>query len=915
MQDDNHKPEIHTGGGAYIAGNVYTQGGSFTGRDGGGGAGIPPLDLDSPEMLAARERYLEALRRDYNLVETHAFTAFAEDREIGNPRQLPLLGKGGVYTPLLFDVPMPRGELSLEAGGKKAREQAEILERESRPQSLPEILKTFPGHLAIVGDAGSGKTTLLHVLISALAARDPTQIAPDLANVLPNPRPLPVFLPLRFFEKACCEPNGKGYAHCVPDLLRFTDDWFAQWHKCDLPAGFLATALCTGRAWLLLDALDEVVDPAHRETVRYVIWELAGQLQGTRLIVTARLTAYHNTPLGDRFTVATVRDLNEEQRTQMVHALYRGLALPDGERHAKELEQRFRTSESLQALARTPVMVWTAAVIHALRGELTEGRAALYDAYVEILLKQSFKRQRFDVTTVDTLAEGEGWPLADRRYYLTYAAFKVHRMLESQPERKGGTRMLIGEDELVDAILAPIFRENLGLPLRQARDQARAFLALMVERSGLLYESEQGYTIGDHLTMQEFLAACYLSENYRDDDPEGYLPFIREAVGRSWWREVLLLTAGHLAEKPGQHAPKFLKLLAAQGSTPPEQLAALALSGQGLLQLHAKVRRPAWYAGTAQELSDQLYARLYAAPTEVPIPTRQEAGLVLGRLYGLPGEGELSDPRFSGPLGLPAFVRIPAGTFWMGEDDSPEKDERPRHKVTLEAYEIARYPTTNAMFARFIAGGGYQAPQWWEEAIAAGDWKEGKVKDYLGNEWYSLPRYWNDTRWNNSAQPVVGVNWYEAVAYCRWLTATLNDNATYRLPTEAEWERAARGSKETRCPWGSTWEEGRCNSKETNLGVTSPVGLFPQGAAEGGIEDMAGNVWEWCWDWYDNGYYARSGDALNPTGPAQGDYRVLRGGSWYEEGQKACRCGSRGWLVPGLEYYNRGFRCIRTLSS
>ena len=193
--------------------------------------------------------------------------------------------------------------------------------------------------------------------------------------------------------------------------------------------------------------------------------------------------------------------------------------------------------------------------------------------------------------------------------------------------------------------------------------------------------------------------------------------------------------------------------------------------------------------------------------------------------------------------------------------------------------------------------------------------RSGKVKDYLENEWYSLPRYWNDTRWNNPAQPVVGVNWYEAVAYCRWLIATLHDGMIYRLPTEAEWERAARGSHGYRYPWGNTWEEGYCNGKETNLAVTSPVGLFPQGAAEGGIEDLAGNVWEWCRDWYGSGYYAQSGDARNPTGPTKGDSRVLRGGSWYNEGENMCRCGYRRGGYPWDWDYNWGFRCVRTLSS
>jgi formylglycine-generating enzyme required for sulfatase activity len=737
---------------------------------------------------------------------------------------------------------------------------------------------------------------------------------------------------LRLFEYACAggyAPNA--YNHCVADLLRFVDDWFARWcPTADLPPGFLAAHICAGRAWLLLDALDEVAHPRHREAVRNAIHDLADQLQDTRLIVTARVAAYRDTRLDDRFAIVTVKDLDEDQRTRMVHAIYRGLALDDPDRYAADLDARFRSSESLRDLTRTPVMVWTAAVIHALRGRLPEGRAALYDAYVDILLKKSFERARDDAASLEGLVGGQDFSLQDRRHYLTYTAFQVHRLLEAHPERHPGHEedrvILIGEDELVDDVLAPYFQDKMYLSdLREARQSAQHFVALMVECSGLLYETTQGYTIGDHLTMQEFLAGCYLGDDYRLDDAEGYVAFLGEKVGRSWWREVFLLAAGYLAEKRFK-APKFLEEIARQGESPEERLAALALAGQGLLQLRAHVQRPTWYAGLAQKFANRLYHTLYGEPVAAPVAARHEAGLVLGRLYGYPGEGELVDPRFAGPLGLPAFVPVRQGWFWMGsskeevqqwiEETGKErwKDELPRHRVYLDGYEVARTPVTNATFAHFVAAGGYGDERWWGKAIEDGYWKNGQVKDWL-DRWYNRPRYWNDGRLDNPAQPVVGVNWYEAVAYCRWLTATLDDGHTYRLPTEAEWERAARGTQNTRYPWGDDWREDHCNSEEAGLGVTSPVGIFPQGAAEGGIQDVAGNVWEWCRDWYGEDYYAHSGNERNPVGPDQGDFRVLRGGSWYNAGASLCRCGFRDWYYPGSRDNDGGFRCVRILSS
>jgi len=895
---------------------------------GGDGAAPPPLDLDSPAAAEARTRYLAALRERYGVIETHAFTALAEDERVGQPLRLPLLGEGGVYVPLTFDVRAEQDALPLQHG-KRARKTAAAemeAERAGQPRSLADVLR-LPGHLAFIGDAGCGKTTVLHVLVTMLTAEHPAACDAGLAAALPQPRPLPVLLPLRFFEHACADPR-QDCDRCAADLLRFVDLWFAKWcPEGDLPEGFLAAHVRAGRAWFLLDALDEVADASNREAIRNVIEGLAHSLNGTRLIVTARVAAYRATSLNQDFTVATVRDLDSAQRERLAHAIYRGLALPDAVSRADDLARRLESNPALQALARTPVMIWTVAVIHALRGELPEGRAALYDAYVDILLKKSFERTRYDTAALDALTDGLGWTVFDRRHYLTYMAFKAHEMLESQTERRDEAA-LVGEDELVDEILKPYFRENLGLAVGDARRRAQDFVALMVDRSGLLTETPGGFRLGDHLTMQEFLAGFYLAENYADEDPEGYAAFFREKARQTWWREVVLLAAGYLGQKPGFQGQKFLRRLVDAGSKHGWELEALALAARALAQLRVGRKRPDWYASLAQDFANRLYALLYAGVAEgavATVATRQEAALARGLLTGYPDEEGVPDPRFVvGPLGLPRFAKIPAGAFWMGSTEAEvarwvklqgsdnAKDEAPRHRVTLDAYEMAVFPITNALFAHFIAAGGYANPDLWEEALAAGDWKDGKVKDWLGGQWYELPRYWHDSRVNNPAQPVVGVNWYEAAAYCRWLTATLADGCTYRLPTEAEWERAARGPGGWDYPWGNDWREGACNSKEAGLGATSPVGLFRSGASAEGIEDLAGNVWEWCADGY--GPYSER-EQRNPTGADGGTTRVIRGGSWYNDGPPVCRCGCRGGGDPGYGGISWGFRCVRTSSS
>jgi formylglycine-generating enzyme required for sulfatase activity len=194
-------------------------------------------------------------------------------------------------------------------------------------------------------------------------------------------------------------------------------------------------------------------------------------------------------------------------------------------------------------------------------------------------------------------------------------------------------------------------------------------------------------------------------------------------------------------------------------------------------------------------------------------------------------------------------VAIPAGEFRMGSEDG-DADEKPVHTVTLRSFRIYKTEVTNAQYASFLAATGHREPLFWEEK-----------------------------RFNQPKQPVVGVDWHDAVSYCRWANA--------RLPTEAEWEYAARGTDGRDYPWPDRGggRRGRPTEKHAvfdlpfSSGKPEEVGSKPEGASPFGVLDMAGNVWEWCADWYSRTYYAES-ERSNPTGPGQGSQRVLRGGSW-----------------------------------
>jgi formylglycine-generating enzyme required for sulfatase activity len=228
--------------------------------------------------------------------------------------------------------------------------------------------------------------------------------------------------------------------------------------------------------------------------------------------------------------------------------------------------------------------------------------------------------------------------------------------------------------------------------------------------------------------------------------------------------------------------------------------------------------------------------------------------------------------------------------------------------IPTERYWISKYPITNAQFAKFIDAGGYRERKWWTEA----GWEareEGWHYD-SDNEWKPSgkpsiePLYWGDSNWNGAEQPVVGVSWYEAVAFCLWLSEITG--AQIMLPTEDHWQYAAQGDDGRDYPWGKDWDCKRCNNsvKPCNSSVTTPVRHYEgKGDSPYGVVDMAGNVWEWCLTDYDNRANNINIDATD---------RVLRGGSLDYNHTDDFRCDSRfGYSPQSGGYINVGFRISR----
>ncbi|HEU4321724.1 MAG TPA: SUMF1/EgtB/PvdO family nonheme iron enzyme [Roseiflexaceae bacterium] len=781
------------------------------------------------------------------------------------------------------------GDLPLPAIRERARLDRALLEQ--NPPDLPCTLWIMRPKLAIeaiadtkrlvlLGEPGAGKSTVLRYLALLLAQRlrgstDPLLGWPE------HDLPIPILCPLGQVAAALPVQGGnpdKALDQVLSDLL----EGEVPLYKGLRP--HLQAALRGAGVLFLFDGLDELPADAPagglspRAAVAEAIGRLARKTRG-RIVVTSRVLPYHapgdwQLPADEGWQTRTLAPLAFGQVRTFVQSWYAALAEGEidpeldhkhAQTRAEALIGELEASPALRPLIASPLLLTMLAVLHSNTDEVPRDRAKLYEECVLLLLERwepvRTPGQRRP-GLLERLGNLPGLDLDLLREAIHGLAFQAH----DRPPGDDGRGVIDG---------ATFHWRMLDLFQRVRSPNALSAITtleqLLQEDAGLLQvRADRVYTF-PHLTFQEYLAACHLADQ----------PDMAELVEQRWcgadaerWREVLRLLVGRLRQR-GKVQDKLIGWLLRLLTPSLPRPTALRRRDTVLATLIYGELGETALANSALDIARLITAPLREALLDllaahdpaISTADRVRASFLLGALGDSRApvtiaqwQDEVRKLQAGDSSGY--FCRVEAGTYWIGSaDDDPEArdEEKPRHPVTFEqSFWIGRFPITNAQWQAWVEAGGQQS------------------------------YYADDANFNRSNQPVVGITWEMAVAFCTWLSGELG--VAVRLPHEAEWEAAARGQEGRRYPWGEVWTEDRAatgDDRETRgWGLSVPVGCYPAGVAGCGALDMAGNVWEWTAD-----VWQSYSGAKKPF--REENWRVLRGGSYGNE-RTFVRCGARG---------------------
>ena len=789
--------------------------------------------------------------------------------------------------------------------------------RLERPVLLPEALSGRK-QLVLLGGPGSGKSSFLRHLAVALA-----DDAAELPASWNAGRLLPLYASLGAF--AAWAQGQRKAALDGPGLWRYLLATAQEYGLKGLDAA-IERAFRQGGLLLLLDGLDEVAEPQLRAGVARAVAALAEA--GGHVAVTCRARSFEGAvaaPFAAWGAPETLAPFSLGQMHHFVRAWYthsadrNAIEHDDATRRAAELCERLANVPDLRALGQTPLLLTIMTLLHFHEGKLPEDRADLYEDLVQLFLIRWTTQRREAGAPPGLLEQLKQEPRLSglKEYHLrhTLEALAYHAHQQS-PSNDG--RGLLDRDR-VRGDFQRLF-EEFDLGPGPVGEKTALVLTHLEHESGLLLP-EGGELYGlPHLSYEEYLGGCYLGRqaNFRT------LAYGHWQADPSRWREVIFLALGRMVRGEGREAAAaWLEFLLA------------ALHGERVRDA-SELQRAAFFAHECLDQMGGKVALIGASTVALPkLWTALSSGLA-GVVEGaaLPAAdrvraggwlGTLGDPRVpvtrdewriaGDPVGHPTsplavyWRLLLGGSFGIGltgeEIKRLPKDEQGHFSDTLnepsvvvDSFALARFPVTNAQYAAFVDAGGYDpdAP-WWRAEPAGQAW--------LRNNRRRQPDH-GDAEPN---YPAVEISWFEAMAFCRWLTHHLNDGYVYQLPSEAEWEYAARGLQRRMYAWGDAVPDGERASYNRAYNGTSAVGCFTLGATPEGVLDLAGNVYEWTRSEY-RAYPYDPGDGREAGDNPAKKHFTLRGGSWLAR-PIHLRAASRTPVSPGAPGDDVGLRLAR----
>ncbi|MBV7339771.1 SUMF1/EgtB/PvdO family nonheme iron enzyme [Chloroflexi bacterium TSY] len=922
--------------------------------------------LVETDEAVARTRYLTRLLRACNVLHLAA---------LGGEEDEATLTLEDVYISLntTTRVPVELDNRATETSISKI-DVTSLLKRSD--QAKERILGALEGaaqrdRLLLLGDPGSGKSTFVRRLaaLHANAFLNQDVGPPDgweqplLPLVITLHELLPSLTQLNLMDSTFADTSEafvSAFSHCWQTQL---EQWRAQPFS-----PIVEDALESGTVLLIFDGLDEVPE-ARRSLIRDLVHAILMEYPKLRqIIVTCRIRSYESDLL-PRFKILRLARFSDEKIRDFIEGWYRTQAQL-GQIKSIEVEEKIADlqdaalSQDLRELAENPMLLTTMTLIHQKEVGLPKERVRLYNLAVQVLLHRWQRRRSIPLSDeLETLLKDE----RKLRLLLENIAYDAHQR-QAQARRAPGINPEASNEQqtLSRGYLLTLLerREHLGNP-----GLAGEFLDYVDQRAGLLVgqggrmleedkqtsnqtqsaEKPASYAF-PHRTFQEYLAGCHMIRGRRR---ERTTEFRNRAQEQQFWAVAAQMGAEELYYV-NKDQEAVLDLAYDLGSTSEPAIESswrLYLWSAKIAKLVGKetVEQDTEYDGDSYMA--RLRPRLVTLLEQNALPPleRVEAGQMLAHL---------GDPRIELLQSIQmAFCWVPAGTFTIGakkEEPPGILSERPAFDFELPyPYALGRYPVTNAQFDEFVRAGGYSEERYWAEAIQADHWQDGTVSvdTYIDGEFVSekivAPHNYG-APFNLPNHPVVGISWYEALAYCCWLheqfqsAKRMPKGWQVTLPNEPEWEKAARGGHKlpsqapigpwsdlhrlcssNECPawennpqphrtypWGDQIEHDCLNYVETEVGTTSTPGAFPKGSGPYGVQDLAGNVWEWNRSVEEDYPYPpdlkeqRGREDLNRI-----DLRVLRGGS-FANGDNDVRGANRYRDGPYYRSYNIGFRCV-----